>query len=99
MFAVAAVGSVLVSWSGRYWLRRGEVIAAARFFTGLLAAGCLGMGVVGFAGLGLPGLVAVSFVFGLGTTGCSVSANALVGSASAPPALEPRPGIPSPPPS
>src|SRR5512137_2311812 len=79
MFAVASVGSVIVSWTGRMWLVRFGALAAARFFCALLVIGCVGMGASGYLSIGLPGLVAASLVFGLGATGCSVCGNALIG--------------------
>jgi fucose permease len=84
MFAAASIGSVVVSWTGRRWLVRFGAGAAARFFAGLLAVASLGLGAVGFTRLGLPGLIGASLLLGLGATGCSVAANALVLDGSAP---------------
>jgi MFS transporter, FHS family, glucose/mannose:H+ symporter len=84
MFAVASVGSVIVSWTGRAWLVRFGALTAARFFCALLVVGCVGMGASGYLPIGLPGLVAASLLFGLGATGCSVCGNALIGLGSAP---------------
>ena len=84
MFAAASVGSVIVSWTGRRWLVRFGAGAAARFFAGLLAVSSLGLGAVGFTRCGLPGLIGASLLLGLGATGCSVAANALVLEGSAP---------------
>ena len=84
MFAVASIGSVIVSWTGRAWLVRFGALTAARFFSALLVVGCVGMGCSGFLPIGLPGLVAASLVFGLGATGCSICGNALIGLGSAP---------------
>jgi FHS family glucose/mannose:H+ symporter-like MFS transporter len=84
MFAVASLGSVIVSWTGRAWLVRFGALAAARFFSALLVVGCVGMGAAGYLSIGLPGLVAASLVFGLGATGCSVCGNALIGLGAAP---------------
>jgi len=84
LFAVASIGSVIVSWTGRAWLVRFGALASARFFAALLAIGCAGVGAAGCVPLGLPGLVAASLVFGLGATGCSVCGNALAGQGAAP---------------
>ena len=84
MFAVASIGSVIVSWTGRAWLVRFGALPSARLFAALLAVGCVGIGAAGCLSLGLPGLVAASLVFGVGATGCSVCGNALVGFGSAP---------------
>lgn len=84
MFTAASLGSLLVSWTGRSWLGRFGAARAVRPFSALLAGACAGMAAVGFGGLGLAGLVAVSIAFGVAATGCSMCANALVAERTSP---------------